>query len=224
MYFPFVARPQRRRPGLVLAGAGGAALLATIAVPVAAALLPAAVLSKALGGSPLETAAAPVGAAAGRGRPSPAPGPQGGVRWPADPAASAALLTDTRVRLSPWARADLAAGTVDGRVLAVLAYLARAHTLEVSVLRTGHAEFVAGTARVSNHFYGRAADVVAVDGEAVSATSSTARLAVLELLAGPAPFRPDELGSPFAFHAPGAFSDAAHRDHLHVGFGPPPSP
>ena len=134
-----------------------------------------------------------------------------------------ATLTDARVRLSPWARADVASGAVDGRVIAVLAYLARAHALEVSVLRTGHSEFVAGTGRVSNHFYGRAADVVAVDGEAVSATSSTARLAALELLAAPAPLRPDELGSPFAFDAPGAFSDGAHRDHLHIGFGPAPS-
>jgi hypothetical protein len=149
---------------------------------------------------------------------------QGGARWPADPATTAALLTDSRVGLSPGARADLAAGAVDGRVVAVLGYLARTHTLEVSVLRTGHAEFVAGTARVSNHFYGRAADVVSVDGEAVAAASASARRAVLELLAAPAPLRPDELGSPFAVDAPGAFSDAAHRDHLHVGFGPPPSP
>ena len=93
------------------------------------------------------------------------------------------------------------------------------------MVRTGHSELVAGTGRVSNHWFGRAVDVVEVDGEAVSAANASARHAVEELLAAPAPLRPDEVGSPFPdFDAPGAFSDSAHHDHLHIGFAAPPPP
>ena len=31
-------------------------------------------------------------------------------------------------------------------------------------------------------------------------------------------YRPDEIGSPFAISGPGYFTDAAHPNHLHVGF------
>jgi len=205
MYFGLVPRRRGSRAGRVAAAA--AALACITAAPVAAALIPAALVA------PLPAA----GAATSGG---------GAGRWPADPVATAMLLADARVRLSTAARADIGAGTVDGRVVDVLALLARNHSLAVSVVRTGHNEFVAGTGRISNHFFGRAVDVIAIDGEAVSAASAPARVAVHELLAAPDPLRPAELGCPFPdVAAPGAFSDAAHRDHLHIGFtAPPPQP
>jgi hypothetical protein len=190
----------------------GTLVTGAIAVPVAAALFPAVL---AVPTPPDRAAADRLSGAA----PLPA---AGGRRWPADPVAIASLLADARVVLSAAARADIGSGTVDGRVVAVLASLARAHSVEVSVVRTGHSEFVAGTGRISNHFFGRAVDVVAIDGEAVSAASASARRTVHELLDAPAPLRPDELGSPFADVAdPAAFSDPGHRDHLHIGFRPP---
>jgi hypothetical protein len=128
------------------------------------------------------------------------------------------LLANPRLVLSPAARADILAGRVDPRVLAALGTLTRRHTVGVSVIRTGHSRYVAGTRRVSNHYHARAVDIAMVDGRPVSSGNAAARAAVVELAAAVAP---DELGSPFPeFNGrlPGHFSDAAHRDHLHLGW------
>lgn len=127
--------------------------------------------------------------------------------------------------LSPEAAADIAAGTIDGRVVAVLAWMAERHRIAVSVLRTGHSEYVAGTERVSNHYEGRAADIAVVDGEPVTTESQAARRLVVDLEQLPGPLAPSEIGEPWAALAgptPGgaAFSDAGHRNHIHVGYGP----
>jgi hypothetical protein len=93
------------------------------------------------------------------------------------------------------------------------------------VMRTGHAQCVGGGDRasrpacsISNHFYGRAVDLFAVDGQPVTAANGMARTLALWLFA--LPDGPDEIGVPWADLAPlaGVFSDASHQDHLHVGF------
>jgi hypothetical protein len=131
------------------------------------------------------------------------------------------LLTSPRVDLSPRARADLASGLIDDRVVAVLTLLAERHTIGVSVLRSGHSKYVAGTSRVSNHWCGQAADVWMVDGARVTATNAGAHQAAVFLSLLQAPLRPSEVGTPWpALAGGGFFSDAAHRNHLHIGFGP----
>jgi hypothetical protein len=103
-------------------------------------------------------------------------------------------------------------------VLAALATLVREHTIGVSVIRTGHSRYVAGTRRVSNHYHARAVDISMVDGRPVGPGNDAARAAVAEVAAA---VHPDELGSPFAQlsgRIPGHFSDAAHHDHLHLGW------
>lgn len=131
-----------------------------------------------------------------------------------------ALVDHPNLTASADARADLIAGVVDPRVVAALAAAVVDHRIEVSVIRTGHSQFVSGTDRVSNHFHGRGVDISSVDGAAVSASNAAAlRLAVAFLTADPS-IRPDELGSPWpdlkAF--PGTFTDADHADHLHLGY------
>lgn len=136
--------------------------------------------------------------------------------------AASDLLANPHLVLTEVARADLAHGVVDPRVVALLAALSESHVIGVSVLETGHSLFVAGTTRVSNHVFGRAADIYMVDGEAVSPGSRAAAAAVawLGTLTGPA--RPDEVGQPFAdLPAAGFFSDAAHLDHIHVAYSAP---
>lgn len=129
-----------------------------------------------------------------------------------------ALLADPRLTLGAGARADLANGVVDPRLTAVLTDLLQRHTLSIVVFRSGHSRLVAGTDVVSNHFYGRAVDVVAVDGEPVTPASQAARQVVLELVStsslGPFP----ELGQPWPdLVGNGVFTDARHLDHLHIG-------
>ncbi|MDP1806325.1 MAG: hypothetical protein Q8K72_14220 [Acidimicrobiales bacterium] len=112
------------------------------------------------------------------------------------------------------------AGVVDPRVDAALAAAVVDHRVEVSVIRTGHSQFVSGTDRVSNHYHGRGVDISSVDGAAVSASNAAAlRLAVAFLTADPS-IRPDELGSPWPDLGvfPGTFTDADHAGHLHLGY------
>jgi hypothetical protein len=139
------------------------------------------------------------------------------------PAADAlAVLTRPSVALSAEARSDLLAGRVDPRVVRMLTAASTGHRIAVSVIETGHSMLVAGTDRVSNHYLGRAVDIYAVDGVGVSPTNNAALELALAVLTTAPDLRPDELGSPWpelgAF--PGAFSDAGHADHLHLGWGP----
>ncbi len=138
----------------------------------------------------------------------------------ADRVPAAALVDRPSLILSPEARADLLGGTVDPRLIALLGAASAAHTISVSVIRTGHAMNVAGTDRVSNHYYGRAVDISAVDGVAVSASNQAAFGLALSILASGPGIRPDEMGSPWTSLGtfPGAFSDEAHADHLHLGW------
>jgi hypothetical protein len=144
---------------------------------------------------------------------------QGGLE--ADAAANAdKLLTNPNLTLTPQARADLVNGLVDPRVVNVLAAAVVDHRISVSVFETGHSQFVAGTDRVSNHFHGRAVDIYAVDGAPVSPSNDAALDLAIAILTGSPALQPDELGSPWPGlnQFPGAFSDAGHQDHLHIGW------
>jgi len=131
-----------------------------------------------------------------------------------------AVLSHPDITLRPEARADLVQGRVAPRLLGALLVLATEHWLDdVGPFVTGHSLYVSGTDRISNHALGRAVDIPVVDGVAVSASNDRARAAARTLLSLDAPLRPDELGSPWAFHEPGAFTDPMHPDHLHIGLG-----
>jgi membrane-bound lytic murein transglycosylase B len=136
---------------------------------------------------------------------------------------AATLVASPNLELTAQARADLLAGKADPRVVRSLAAaVASGHKLAVSVIETGHSMYVAGTTRVSNHYYGRAVDIYAIDGVPVSATNDAALEVALAVLTAAPELRPDEFGSPWPELSPfpGAFSDADHVDHLHLGWGP----
>ncbi|HEX2041499.1 MAG TPA: lytic murein transglycosylase, partial [Acidimicrobiales bacterium] len=130
------------------------------------------------------------------------------------------LLANPNLTLTPNAQADLRDGLVDQRLVNVLAAAAATHRISVSVIKTGHSQFVAGTDRISNHFHGRGVDITAVDGAPVSPSNDSALDLALAILTAAPSLRPDELGSPWPglSEFPGAFSDAAHQDHLHLGW------
>lgn len=153
-----------------------------------------------------------------------------GTLGPAAPApAVAALLADPRVELVESARRDLSSGSVDPRIVAVLSALAGRFRLAVGVIRSGHSPCVGGGTRaerpactLSDHYFGRGVDIFAINASPVSASNAAARQAAEFLVSLPEPLRPDELGVPWpALSAlPGVFSDASHRDHLHVSYDP----
>ena len=122
-----------------------------------------------------------------------------------------ALLGNSNVALSPAGRADLSAGLIDPRVVAVLARIADAHAIVVGPICSDHPKFDAG-GTISNHYWGRAADITAVDGVAVGPANAAAYAAAVSLASLPASIRPSEIGTPFVIAAPGFFTDAAHQD------------
>ncbi len=87
----------------------------------------------------------------------------------------------------------------------------------MSCMCSDHSKFTAGGS-ISNHAFGRGLDIASIDGEIVSPGSALARDVASELSELPAAIRPDEIGSPFAISGPGYFTDAAHQNHVHVGF------
>lgn len=137
------------------------------------------------------------------------------------------LLAHPNVRLDPRARADVEAGIVDPRVVAVLNAAADAgFDLGIGVAKTGHGQYVAGTNSVSNHWYGRAVDIHSVNGAAVRDANTGAWSLAWFFLSLPRSARPDELGHPWAEDPAlmgqlGSFSDTDHEDHLHIGWDSP---
>ena len=74
------------------------------------------------------------------------------------------VLADPGIDIYACRRQDIASGAVDGRVLAVLEFLSRSGLRPtVSALRCGHSEFTS-TGNVSEHYFGDAVDISAVNG------------------------------------------------------------
>lgn len=138
---------------------------------------------------------------------------------PAPTGAVAALLAQPRVQLPDAARVDLAQGRVDPAVVETLTRLVGEFLLSVSVFSAGHPVNVFGTTGPSNHGRGRAVDIWAVDGRPVIELATDSSLLQRFLLAAAAGGS-DEIGGPVVPPGAGAgyFTNALHRDHVHVGF------
>ena len=132
-----------------------------------------------------------------------------------------AVLGNPHIELTGLQRVDLASGLIDRRVVALLAWLGRGHTFVVTSLRSDHSRHT-NEGNLSNHTFGRAVDIGAVDGERCTGTrwGSCGRLAVA--IAGIAgPLHSTELIYCFDPDGPlsaDAFARADHCDHLHVGY------
>ena len=129
------------------------------------------------------------------------------------------LLADNSLAFAPAAADDIAHGVADKRLVALLAWIAQRHGVVVTVIRTGHARYVAGTRKESNHWYGRAATISEVDGRPVAAGSEAAAALWNELLRAPKAIRPDEIGAPWSSPAnPRWFTGPGEQSTIHVGF------
>ena len=128
-----------------------------------------------------------------------------------------ALLNNKNIVLDSVGIADVKAGRIDPRVIGVLTKLSQEHKITVSCMCSDHSKFTAGGS-VSNHFFGRGVDIAAIDGEIVGPGSAIAREVASELSSLDPNIRPNEIGSPWAISGPGYFTDAAHQNHLHLGF------
>ncbi|HVD41059.1 MAG TPA: lytic murein transglycosylase [Solirubrobacterales bacterium] len=115
---------------------------------------------------------------------------------------------------------DIQAGMLDQRVVGLLALMTSEHQITISSLRSDHSQMTA-SGNVSNHFYGRAMDIAAVDGVSCTDTSTAAPCAELgyALAQLPDPLHPTELIYCFDLDGLGpAFALPDHCDHIHAGY------
>ena len=122
--------------------------------------------------------------------------------------------------LNEAAKADLTSGAIDPRIVGLLGAITQSHQITISSLRSDHSMYTA-EGGVSNHYYGRAMDIAAVDGVSCTDTAPTSPCAELGLTLAtlPAPAMPTELIYCFDLDGPGpAFARADHCDHIHAGY------
>jgi membrane-bound lytic murein transglycosylase B len=115
---------------------------------------------------------------------------------------------------------DLQRGAIDPRVMALIAAITQKHEILLSALRSDHSMYTS-SGNVSNHYFGRAMDIAAVDGTPCTVTTvdgPCGRLAraLADLPVGEAP---TELIYCFDPDGPGpAWAQSDHCDHVHAGF------
>ena len=118
-------------------------------------------------------------------------------------------------------RRDFAHGRIDRRIVKILRRFSRRHDITITAARSDHDKYTS-SGSVSNHWYGRAIDIGAVNGKVCTGSRRGACGKLARRLAKlPPRIRPTELI--YAFDAdgsgPNAFADpAGHSDHVHVGF------
>ena len=117
-------------------------------------------------------------------------------------------------------KADLDAGAIDPRIVGLLGAITQSHQITISSLRSDHSMYTV-SGGVSNHYYGRAMDIAAVDGVSCTDTAPTAPCGELAttLASLPAPAMPTELIYCYDVDGPGpAFARSDHCDHVHAGY------
>jgi hypothetical protein len=142
-----------------------------------------------------------------------------GLEW-AKERLGARLLRDPRVTIYEGGRADIAAGRIDVRVLALIGYLTEEFgSIDVSCLLNGH-RLYARPGVVSAHIYGLAVDVAALGGTPILGNQEPGGIterAVRSILLLPAELRPRQVISLLGLGGP-SFPLADHADHIHVGY------
>ncbi|HEY8083698.1 MAG TPA: lytic murein transglycosylase [Solirubrobacterales bacterium] len=121
---------------------------------------------------------------------------------------------------NPLEKHDLDTGAIDPRIVGLIGAMTQSHQITISSLRSDHSKYTV-EGGVSNHFYGRAMDISAVDGVSCTDTSVTAPCAELgrTLASLPTPAMPTELIYCFDLDGVGpAFARADHCDHIHAGY------
>jgi hypothetical protein len=123
--------------------------------------------------------------------------------------------------LNATAANDIQSGVIDGRVINLLAMLTQRYSLLISSLRSDH-DMLTASGNVSNHYYGRAFDIAAVNGVSCTDMSPTSPCSeVGRILASlPEGIKPTELIYGYDLDGSGpAFAMSDHSDHIHAGFG-----
>jgi hypothetical protein len=135
------------------------------------------------------------------------------------------VLADPRVQIYPCGREDIQSGQIDRRVMATLEFLsAQGLNPTVSALKCGHSFYVKGGGMISEHSYGDAVDIAAVNGIPIighQGKGSITDITIRRLLTLQGTMKPHQIISLMTY--PGTDNTLAlsdHNDHIHVGFYP----
>jgi hypothetical protein len=132
------------------------------------------------------------------------------------------VLADSRIDIYPCGRADIAAGVIDRRVLAVLEYLAESGlSPTVSSLKCGHG-YRTKSGNVSEHSSGNAVDISKVNGIPILGHQEPGGIAdqtVRRLLLLQGTTAPHQVISLLQLGG-ATLAMGDHADHIHVGFRP----
>jgi hypothetical protein len=117
---------------------------------------------------------------------------------------------------------DIQSGAIDPRILNLIGAISQQHTIRISALRSDHSKYTS-SGNVSNHYYGRAMDIAAIDGVPCTDVSPDGPCGTIarQLGALPPSQEPTELiycFDPDGTANPNGFAAADHCDHIHVGF------
>jgi hypothetical protein len=115
---------------------------------------------------------------------------------------------------------DITTGALDPRIVALLGAISQQHQITLSALRSDHSEYTT-EGNVSNHYFGRAMDIAAVDGVSCTDTAPSAPCGQLATTLAylQAPLHPTELIYCYDVDGPGpAFARSDHCDHVHAGY------
>jgi hypothetical protein len=130
------------------------------------------------------------------------------------------VLNDPSISIYAGGRSDLAAGRVDVRVVALIAYLRETFgEVTVSCLVSGH-KLYARPGVVSAHIYGRAIDIADLGSSPILGNQEPGGLTehgVRAVLLLPAELQPRQVISLLGLGGP-SFPLANHFDHIHVGY------
>jgi len=133
------------------------------------------------------------------------------------------VLADKAIELSDCDRVDVRTGQIDRRVLAALAYLSeQGFRLTITSMLCGRHGSITTSGNISNHSFGGAVDIAAINGVPVLGNQGPGTLthelleAVLRLQGT---MVPDELISLENLGGP-SFAMSDHADHVHIGYRP----
>jgi hypothetical protein len=134
------------------------------------------------------------------------------------------VLSDPGIEIYQCGRQDIAAGKIDKRVLAVLAFLSRTGLQPtVSALECGHSEMTV-SGYVSEHYTGDAVDISAINGTPIAGhqgAGTITDLTIRTLLTLQGEFVPHQIISLMQYPgAPNTLAMPEHWNHIHVGFRP----
>jgi hypothetical protein len=134
------------------------------------------------------------------------------------------VLADPGIDIYQCGRQDIAAGKIDKRVLAVLAFLSRTGLQPtVSALECGHSETTV-SGYVSEHYTGDAVDISAINGTPIAGHQgggTITDLTIRTLLTLQGEFVPHQIISLMQYPGePNTLAMPEHWNHIHVGFRP----